>query len=166
MIYRLYATPDQFDDLMLSGEEVLSELRFIAQGSKLSFYNDPAAFGDAVKWLDLYFSGDIPDFIPEFKVDYKSDFQKDVLDIVSKIPYGETRTYKEIALLVAKKRNSAPCAQAAGRALKDNPLCLLIPCHRVIGKNGDLTGYNGGINNKRELLKIEGSDIRQNSRVK
>ena len=79
-------------------------------------------------------------------------FRKAVLDIVSEIPFGQTLTYGEIA-----KRLKTNSAQAVGGAVGWNPICLIVPCHRVMGANGKLTGYGGGLPNKIALLKLEGS---------
>ena len=78
-------------------------------------------------------------------------FRKAVLDIVREIPFGKTMTYGEIA-----KRLKINSAQAVGGAVGWNPICLIVPCHRVMGANGNLTGYGGGIHNKIALLKLEG----------
>ena len=78
-------------------------------------------------------------------------FRKTVLDVVSEIPFGETMTYGEIA-----KRLKINSAQAVGGAVGWNPICLIVPCHRVMGANGKLTGYGGGLHNKIALLKLEG----------
>ena len=81
-------------------------------------------------------------------------------DIVSNIPFGKTLTYNDIAKLIAKDRGvSKMSAQAVGGAVGWNPICIIIPCHRVVGTNGSLTGYGGGIKNKIELLKLENNDM-------
>ena len=79
-------------------------------------------------------------------------FRKAVLDIVSEIPFGQTMTYGDVA-----KRLGIKSAQAVGGAVGWNPICLIVPCHRVMGANGNLTGYGGGLHNKIALLKHEGS---------
>ena len=112
-------------------------------------------FEQADRWLDLYFSGSIPDFLPplSFKT---TEFRKAVWEILLTIPYGETRTYKEIARLVAKQKSlSQMSAQAVGGAVGHNPISLMIPCHRVIGSDGSLTGYAGGLEKKVWLLSME-----------
>ena len=117
---------------------------------------DLPIFDETSRWLDIYFSGNIPNFIPKYKLDSLTPFQKEVLEITKNIPYGKIITYKEIADTIAKRKNiKKMSAQAVGQALKHNPICIIIPCHRVIGSNNKLTGYNGGINNKIELLKLE-----------
>ncbi len=107
-------------------------------------------------WLDKYFSRENPGFIPPIKV-YGSKFRKDVWDISLKIPYGETRTYKEVgeALLISGKYERVS-NQAVGGAVGHNPISLIIPCHRVIGSDGSLRGYAGGLDVKRKLLELEG----------
>lgn len=107
------------------------------------------------KWLDLYFSGQKPNFIPEISIK-GTVFQECVWKLISEIPYGRTVTYGEIARNIAAQRNKkSMSAQAVGAAVGRNPISIIIPCHRVIGHDGNLTGYAGGIWRKTELLKIE-----------
>ena len=108
------------------------------------------------EWLDKYFSGKDPGFIPPIKVS-GSEFRKDVWEILLKIPYGKTWTYKEVGeelLKVGKYERVSN--QAVGGAVGHNPISLIIPCHRVIGSDGSLRGYAGGIEVKRKLLELEG----------
>lgn len=117
-------------------------------------------FEETIKWLDIYFSGNQPKFTPKYKILNLTAFRKDVIDEMLSIKYGETISYNEIALKIAKKRNiSKMSAQAVGGAVGWNPICLIIPCHRVVGKNGNLTGYGGGIYNKVKLRKLEENDM-------
>ena len=112
-------------------------------------------FEQADRWLDLYFSGSIPDFLPPLSIK-TTEFRKAVWEILQAIPYGETRTYKEIARLVAKKKGLPQMsARAVGGAVGHNPISLMIPCHRVIGSDGSLTGYAGGLEKKVWLLSME-----------
>ena len=112
-------------------------------------------FDRTCEWLDLYFSGKSPDFMPPVFM-YVSNFKRDVYEILMTIPFGETMTYKEVADLIAKKhRIISMSAQAVGGAIAHNPISLVIPCHRVIGTNGKLTGYAGGLDKKEWLLDIE-----------
>jgi methylated-DNA-[protein]-cysteine S-methyltransferase len=120
---------------------------------------DLPIFSEAEKWLRLYFQGENPGFVPELRP-RGTPFQTLVWKILQTIPYGETRTYGEIAAQVAylcgKPHMSA---QAVGNAVGHNPLSLLIPCHRVVGANGSLTGYAGGVEKKRRLLQLERVDV-------
>lgn len=110
-------------------------------------------------WLDIYFAGVNPDFMPPLNPT-GSDFRQKVWEILLKIPYGKTITYNEIAKEIAKQRNiKRMSAQAVGGAVGHNPISIIIPCHRVIGSNGSLTGYSGGIDKKIKLLNIEGHDF-------
>ncbi|WP_085875616.1 methylated-DNA--[protein]-cysteine S-methyltransferase [Peptoniphilus vaginalis] len=107
-------------------------------------------------WLDKYFSGEDPGFIPPIKV-IGSEFRKDVWDILLKISYGETRTYKEVGeALLASGKYERVSNQAVGGAVGHNPISLIVPCHRVIGSDGSLRGYAGGLEVKRKLLELEG----------
>ena len=114
-----------------------------------------SVFDRTCEWLDLYFSGKSPDFMPPVFM-YVSNFRRDVYEILMTIPFGETMTYKEVADLIAKKhRIISMSAQAVGGAIAHNPISLVIPCHRVIGTNGKLTGYAGGLDKKEWLLDME-----------
>ena len=114
---------------------------------------------DAKRWLDVYFSGREPDFLPPLRYD-QTPFRKAVCDIMLTIPYGKTMTYGEIAAELAKRQGlSKMSAQAVGGAVGHNPISLIIPCHRVVGTNGSLTGYAGGVARKEKLLELERADM-------
>lgn len=106
-------------------------------------------------WLDIYFSGEKPDFLPPLHP-AGSQFRQDVWNLLLEIPYGETRTYGEISKKLAERRNLPhSSAQAVGGAVGHNPVSIIIPCHRVVGTNGSLTGYAGGLERKIRLLELE-----------
>ncbi len=109
------------------------------------------------KWLSVYFSGKEPGFrIPLHFMG--TDFQKEVWELLYGIPYGQTDTYKDIAQKLARQRGLPHMsAQAVGSAVARNNISIIVPCHRVIRANGNLTGYAGGIDKKVKLLKLEGS---------
>ncbi len=115
---------------------------------------------DAAKnWLDIYFSGAEPDFLPPLRYG-STPFRKRVCDIMLTIPYGRTMSYGEIATKLARDTGIPQMsAQAVGGAVGHNPISLMIPCHRVVGTNGSLTGYGGGIGRKVKLLELEGADM-------
>lgn len=116
-------------------------------------------FEDASRWLDIYFSGEEPDFLPPLRYD-STPFRKSVCDIMLKIPYGKTTTYGAIAEEIAKENGiEKMSAQAVGGAVGHNPISLMIPCHRVVGTSGSLTGYGGGIQRKVKLLQLEKTDM-------
>ena len=114
---------------------------------------------EAKRWLDIYFSGNEPDFdLPLNPTG--TDFQKRVWRILCMIPYGKTMTYGQIAAQIAAERGIARMsAQAVGGAVGHNPLSIIVPCHRVVGTNGSLTGYAGGIDRKIKLLTLEGINM-------
>lgn len=115
-------------------------------------------FKEVKYWLNLYFSGKEPDFVPPIHMT-GTPFSIEVWNILLDIPYGTTTTYGEIAKTVARKRQlSGMSAQAVGSAVGHNRISIIIPCHRVVGKNGSLTGYAGGIDKKIQLLMMEGID--------
>lgn len=112
-------------------------------------------FNKTIKWLDIYFSGGIPDFTPAISIE-STAFRKAVWNILLTIPYGSTMTYGEIAKKIALRQGmKRMSAQAVGGAVGHNPIVLIIPCHRVIGKNGSLTGYAAGLEKKEALLRLE-----------
>ncbi|SCJ94862.1 Methylated-DNA--protein-cysteine methyltransferase%2C inducible [uncultured Eubacterium sp.] len=116
-------------------------------------------FEEAVRWLDIYFSGKAPDFTPPL-LTKTTPFRKAVWEILLTIPYGKTMTYGEIAGRIAKEKGlSRMSAQAVGSAVGHNPISLIIPCHRVVGTKGSLTGYAGGIDKKVQLLTLEKADM-------
>lgn len=116
-------------------------------------------FEQTDRWLDIYFSGRKPDFTPPLSMKTTA-FRKAVWKILLTIPYGKTITYGEIADKIAKQKNIARMsAQAVGGAVGHNPISLIIPCHRVVGTNGSLTGYAGGIDKKVKLLTLEQADM-------
>ena len=102
-----------------------------------------------LRWLDTYFSGSEPDFMPPLEL-HGSDFRRRVWAELEKIPYGETVTYGEIA-----KKLGVKSAQAVGGAVGHNPVSIIVPCHRVLGADGSLTGYAGGTDKKARLLELE-----------
>lgn len=118
------------------------------------------ALAMAVRWLDRYFAGDrpTPDELPIAPVG--GSFRQEVWKILRGIPYGEMMTYGEIARRIADNRGIAKmAAQAVGGAVGHNPISIVIPCHRVVGTGGNLTGYGGGIALKQALLAHEGVDL-------
>ena len=112
-------------------------------------------FEKVKQWLDIYFSGKEPDFTVPLHF-AGTDFQKEVWEILCAIPYGQTMTYGEIAKQIAAKKGLLRMsAQAVGGAVGHNEISIIVPCHRVVGANGSLTGYAGGIEKKMYLLKLE-----------
>ena len=173
-----YHTPEGFDDLvMCSNGKVLTGLWF--EGSREddkrvsdlvethNFASLPSVFNDTIRWLDTYFSGCQPDFTPAYHIDNMTPFRKLVSKIMCEIPFGQIMTYGEIAKRIVETfQETSPSprkmsAQAVGGAVGWNPICLIVPCHRVVGANGNLTGYGGGMNNKIALLEFEGHDMSQ-----
>ena len=116
-------------------------------------------FEQTARWLDIYFSGKAPDFTPPLCMQ-TTPFRKAVWESMLTIPFGKTMTYGEIAERMAKQKGlSAMSAQAVGGAVSHNSISLIIPCHRVVGTNGSLTGYAGGIEKKVKLLTLEKTDM-------
>ena len=114
---------------------------------------------EAKRWLDIYFTGKEPDFLPPLH-SIGSAFRRSVWEILLQIPYGRTTTYGEIARRLAEKQKlSRLSAQAVGGAVGQNAISIIIPCHRVVGTNGSLTGYAGGVDKKVKLLELEHADM-------
>ena len=152
-----YHTPPGFDDLLMRSDgEVLTELRFVKAYDAEHTQRDLPIFQKVSRWLDCYFAGNEPDFTPEYKLEGATPFRQEVLEWVRRIPFGETMTYGEIAARIAQRHATGTMsAQAVGGAVGWNPICIIIPCHRVIGAHNKLTGYSGGMENKIALLKNE-----------
>jgi methylated-DNA-[protein]-cysteine S-methyltransferase len=123
---------------------------------KITENNNLKIFVTVKNWLDKYFAGKKPN-IKEIPIKFiGNDFRKSVWKILCKIPYGKTLTYGDIAKQIAKQKNiTKMSAQAIGGAVGHNPISIIVPCHRVVGKNGKLTGYAAGINKKKKLLELE-----------
>jgi len=120
---------------------------------------ETAVLAEAKRWLDVYFAGREPDFLPPLHP-MGSPFRQAVWEILLQIPYGKTMTYGEIARRLAEKQGlPRVSAQAVGGAVGHNPISILIPCHRVVGTGGSLTGYAGGIDKKVKLLELEHADM-------
>jgi methylated-DNA-[protein]-cysteine S-methyltransferase len=150
-----YCTIDSpIGPLTLAGRgPVLTNLRMVDQTHEPSHDGwslNPEAFNNAIKQLDAYFAGELTDFDIEFDLQ-GTEFQQRVWKALLTIPYGETRSYAEIA----EQIGTAGAARAVGLANGRNPIAIIIPCHRVIGANGRLTGYGGGLDRKRTLLELE-----------
>lgn len=150
--YRIVDSP--IGPMTLAGRgAVLTNLRMIDQTyepSRADWTLDNLAFPDAVDQLDDYFAGERTDF--DLQLDPQgTEFQRRVWKALVTIPYGETRSYGEIA----EQIGAAGAARAVGLANARNPIAIIVPCHRVIGANGNLTGYGGGLDRKRILLELE-----------
>ena len=155
------------ENILLAGDEQgLTGLwfaeggRYIGLGLKKEARRCETDYFDQTKeWLDIYFSGRDPGFFPQIHL-VGSDFRNRVGEIMCEIPFGKTVTYRWIADLIAKERGlEKMSAQAVGGAVGHNPICIIVPCHRVVGSNGSLTGYGGGILRKKALLELEGNDM-------
>lgn len=152
--------------ILLAADEIgLTGLWF--DGEKYFADNLPAehteretpALSAAVRWLDIYFSGKEPDFTPPLHP-IGLPFRQVVWAILLEIPYGKTVTYGEIARQIAAQQGLPKMsAQAVGGAVGHNEISVIIPCHRVVGTGGSLTGYAGGIDRKTALLKLEHADM-------
>ncbi|MFH8294247.1 methylated-DNA--[protein]-cysteine S-methyltransferase [Streptomyces sp. NPDC018059] len=115
---------------------------------------DPAPFGEAISQLEAYFAGELKEFDLPLRLD-GTPFQRMVWDELLRIPYGEVRTYGELAEILGKPGAS----RAVGLANGKNPISVIVPCHRVVGANGNLTGYGGGLDRKQRLLVFEGGGM-------
>ncbi len=122
-----------------------------------SMEKEVPVFETVKKWLDIYFSGREPDFMPPVHM-AGTPFRLSIWKLLRQIPYGETVTYGKLAEMAAKERGIARMsAQAVGGAVGHNPISVIVPCHRVVGSDGSLTGYAGGLDIKAKLLSLEGA---------
>ena len=122
---------------------------------------ETAVLSEARRWLDVYFGGQEPDFTPPLHP-MGSSFRQAVWELLLQIPYGQTTTYGALAKQLAEKQGRLRMsAQAVGGAVGHNRIAILIPCHRVVGTNGSLTGYAGGIDKKETLLRMEHVNMEQ-----
>ena len=144
------------DGINLTGLWFEGQKYFLSNINEKVEENDLPIFKQTILWLDKYFRGEKVS-PKELKLKPNgTEFRKKVWKILCKIPYGETATYKEIAEKIAKQENKKTMsAQAIGGAVGHNPISIIIPCHRVVGTNGSLTGYAGGLDKKIRLLEIE-----------
>lgn len=143
------------DGKSLTGLWFVGQVNDAKDNSDIEIKDDLPIFGQVETWLESYFSGKQT----SIKIPLQpkgTSFQQRVWQILQEIPYGETMTYGEIAQRIAKEKGVETfSAQAVGQAVGKNPISILIPCHRVLGKNGALTGYAGGVHRKEQLLRIE-----------
>lgn len=161
MIYTHHFFSPLGEMLMAGDEKGLSGLWFCGQ-KYFGLGLDPAhkekalpVFNQTEQWLQIYFSGKEPDFSVPFHFS-GSDFQKEVWKLLCTIPYGQTAAYGEIARRLALQKGLPHMsAQAVGGAVGHNKISILVPCHRVLGSNGSLTGYAGGLERKKYLLELE-----------
>ena len=164
MYTRRYASP-LGGILLAADEDGLTGLWF--EGAKyFADHLDPeheerstAVLREAERWLDVYFSGGEPDFTPPLRP-VGSAFRRNVWKLLLEIPYGRTTNYGALAKRLAQQEGLARMsAQAVGGAVGHNEISIIIPCHRVVGSNGSLTGYAGGIQKKAALLALEKADM-------
>lgn len=146
----LASSGDSLTGLWFDGQKY-----FAATLSKENEEKPLPIFEQTKKWLDCYFSGKNPNFTPSLHLEDTS-FRLAVWEILKKIPYGKVITYKDVANEVARQKGiQRMSSQAVGGAIGHNPISIIIPCHRIVGCNGCLTGYAGGILKKISLLKLE-----------
>ena len=147
--------------VMLGTLSYLTDLFFIDEAHAPSYddaeyieqLTDP--FEVTIMWLNQYFNGKKPFIIPPIQLE-GTEFRKSVWSILQTIPYGETTTYGDIGKQIAQQQGKEKfSAQAVGGAVGHNPISIIVPCHRVIGSNGQLTGYAGGIERKKYMLDLE-----------
>ncbi len=161
-----YSSP--FGDILLAAEDdaliglwLEGQKYFLGSLKENTGENDDVlVFIQVKQWLDRYFKGEKPE-INELKLAPTGGvFRQAVWKILCEIPYGGVATYGEIAEQIAAMRGTGKMsAQAVGGAVGHNPISIIIPCHRVVGADGSLTGYAGGIDKKLRLLKLEGADM-------
>lgn len=161
-MYMTYASPlgvltlgagsEGLAGLWIEGQKYFPQKRELDGGKEI--------LRQAKAWLDRYFAGEKPDPSELALAPEGSNFRREVLGILCGIPYGQVMTYGEIADILAKRRGSVHMsAQAVGGAVGHNPISIIIPCHRVVGADGSLTGYAGGLDKKKWLLEWEKATV-------
>ena len=143
------------DGIALKAVRLTGQREIFGRTDRVSSGENCPILRETKHWLTLYFAGERPDFLPPMAPD-GSVFQKKVWELLMEIPYGQVISYGEIAArIVAETGKKRMSAQAVGQAVGHNPIAIIVPCHRVVGKNGSLTGYDGGIEKKIWLLELE-----------
>ena len=155
--YTLFGNKGRLLGLWLKGQKYFGENYNVENA-----LTDSHCFREVINWLDRYFAGEKPDIFELSLAPSGSSFRQEVWEILKQIPYGQTTSYAEISAQIAqRKKIDKMASQAVGNAVGHNPISIIIPCHRVVGKDGSLRGYAGGIDTKIELLKHEGVDTRR-----
>lgn len=164
MLYTMYYD-SPIGRLLLAGKEealagvwIEGQKYFLGSGhEELEEKTDSRILNQTREWLDRYFRGEKPAIQELALAPEGSEFRKEVWKLLCQIPYGEVTTYGEISRKIASQRGLAGMsAQAVGGAVSHNPISIIIPCHRVVGADGSLTGYAGGLERKIKLLTLEG----------
>ena len=144
------------DDIGLTGLWFVGQKHYARTLGKECEQRETEIISAARRWLDEYFCGKQPKTAVPLHLS-GTDYQQEVWEILRQIPYGQTITYGDIAREIAKRHGKASISsQAVGNAVGRNPISIIVPCHRVIGANSNLTGYAGGIDRKKTLLRMEG----------
>ena len=147
------------DEIGLTGLWFDGEKYFADDLDAAQIEQETPVLAETRRWLDIYFAGTKPDFTPPLHPS-GSAFRQSAWELLLQIPYGQTTTYGAIARQLAEKTGRPQIsAQAVGGAVGHNKISIIIPCHRVVGTNGSLTGYAGGIDKKRRLLELERTDM-------
>lgn len=149
---KIVADEEKLISLCLSGQTCFNGYE---NAVLINSYDAQPIIRITVKYLNDYFSGKAPQTLPPLATDGLSRFALLIREELLKIAYGKLTTYGAIAEKIAKKTGAKPCAQAVGQAVGKNPISLIVPCHRVIGSGGAITGYNGGTDKKIALLASE-----------
>ncbi|MGL6298865.1 MAG: methylated-DNA--[protein]-cysteine S-methyltransferase [Methanobacteriaceae archaeon] len=151
-----YSIKNNIIGLWIDGQKYHGNSRNIKMLKK----DDLPIFETTKNWLDRYFKRKKPDISELPLAPIGTEFRQEVWKILCEIPYGNVISYGDISKEIAAKMNKETMSsQAVGGAVGHNPISIIIPCHRVVGLNGSLTGYAGGINRKIQLLELEGIDI-------
>lgn len=159
--YHYYRSPAGLDDIMLESDgNTLTGVSFVKEKSNQE--SDLLIFAQASRWLNEYFDGRNPAFDIPYSLNGLTSFQRNVIELLLKIPYGECKSYSELKQMYLDRfHKDSMSDQAIGSAVGFNPIGIMIPCHRIIKKDGTIGGYAGGLDNKRYLLRLEGIKIKE-----
>lgn len=142
--------------LLRADDDALTLLVFSDGGQTSPGEGTNEILSESVRWLDIYFSGRDPGFTPPLRA-VSTPFRESVWELLAEVPYGKLVSYGDLAKMMEEKTGRRCSARAVGGAVGHNPVSLIIPCHRVIGSDGSLTGYGWGLVRKRKLLVLEGA---------
>lgn len=162
----IYNTPlDSFDVYVETKGNLVQSVGFTPKGFIEKEVQKDEASTLTFRWLDCYFQKGEFNELPPLNLDLLSSFQKKVFSLLKEVPFGKVVSYEEIKKQYESRFLSRASNQAIGQALKRNPFPLLVPCHRVIKKSGELGGYAFGLSLKEELLRFEGLKVDEKSNM-
>ncbi len=168
-----YKSPNNFSNIYLLGDGEFLRGLYFENSNNLKAINlrsyrmNKEVFETSISWLNIYFNGENPHFLPKYSLGEISDFRQLVYGDLLKLSFGEVAFYSYIGEKIAVKKNiNSMSSRAVGTAIGKNPISIIIPCHRIIRKDLNIGNYDGGFENKKNLLELEGNTIKDFKIVK